>query len=332
MGTPDSSEYDPNFDSYPAESPSQASPSQSNPWLSRLLILLIAAAVLPPLYRFGRGEIAKWHLASATSSLYRGDRAKALEKVNDAVSWSPNDTSLLATKASYLLANGNAKDAMPVATRALEIAQQQCDQRETPRSLGRLAQMLNLCAYTHALANENLVQSLEQSEQAIVIASNMISSDGMSSLLDTRGYLHYLVAQSDLVKSESTESDTTESKEDSDDATESTPESDSESTSAQSSILMTREAHLDQAMTDAEDAVQRYDQSLPNQRAIINTQARESVDQVKFEYELRMLNEGSAVLYHHRGQVYEALGKQSAADKDFRKAKELGYDPANGVW
>ena len=42
--------------------------------------------------------------------------------------------------------------------------------------------------------------------------------------------------------------------------------------------------------------------------------------------------ESMAVIYHHRGLVFEKLGNQRQADEDFERAEKFGYDPENGVF
>ena len=39
-----------------------------------------------------------------------------------------------------------------------------------------------------------------------------------------------------------------------------------------------------------------------------------------------------AVLYHHRGLIYEKLGRSDEAAVDLELARKLGYDPKQGVW
>lgn len=39
-----------------------------------------------------------------------------------------------------------------------------------------------------------------------------------------------------------------------------------------------------------------------------------------------------AVMYHHRGQIQQALGNEAQAQADLRKGDKLGYNPAEGVY
>jgi thioredoxin-like negative regulator of GroEL len=44
------------------------------------------------------------------------------------------------------------------------------------------------------------------------------------------------------------------------------------------------------------------------------------------------LRTGLAVMYHHRGEVQQALGNADAAKGDFEKASAYGYNPDQGVF
>lgn len=45
----------------------------------------------------------------------------------------------------------------------------------------------------------------------------------------------------------------------------------------------------------------------------------------------RSANESLSVLYHHRAEIRQALGRQAEAKVDFQAAEQLGYNPAKGV-
>ena len=39
-----------------------------------------------------------------------------------------------------------------------------------------------------------------------------------------------------------------------------------------------------------------------------------------------------AVMYHHRGEIHEKLGDAAQAKKDLFIGKQMGFDPAAGVY
>jgi tetratricopeptide (TPR) repeat protein len=48
--------------------------------------------------------------------------------------------------------------------------------------------------------------------------------------------------------------------------------------------------------------------------------------------EKRLNEQNLAVMYHHRGQIHEALGNLEQAQSDLRRGDALGYNPAAGVY
>ncbi len=51
-----------------------------------------------------------------------------------------------------------------------------------------------------------------------------------------------------------------------------------------------------------------------------------------YEANLQAKLQEMAVLLHHRGLAYQALGQAAKAANDLRRAKKLGYNPAEGIW
>ena len=47
--------------------------------------------------------------------------------------------------------------------------------------------------------------------------------------------------------------------------------------------------------------------------------------------QLRIAQDAVAVILHHRGLAYQSVGQKTAAEFDFKKAIELGYDPEKGI-
>lgn len=51
-----------------------------------------------------------------------------------------------------------------------------------------------------------------------------------------------------------------------------------------------------------------------------------------FRSQMQRIEQDLAVMLHHRGEVYEKLGKQRQAERDFRAAERYGFNPAAGVY
>ena len=85
------------------------------------------------------------------------------------------------------------------------------------------------------------------------------------------------------------------------------------------------------AIKDTELAVAIFRRRIQDEK-LDQQDTRLFVDKTKIESMKRDQNETLAVLMHHRGLAYEAVGRTDEATGDFEMAEELGYDPENGVW
>ena len=56
------------------------------------------------------------------------------------------------------------------------------------------------------------------------------------------------------------------------------------------------------------------------------------VDQRSLQAELERIDQNYAVIVHHRGEVYEAIGEIEKAEADYEEAEKLGYDREKGIW
>jgi tetratricopeptide (TPR) repeat protein len=80
----------------------------------------------------------------------------------------------------------------------------------------------------------------------------------------------------------------------------------------------------------------RHDEALKDlERALAATEA--AVKKIQEAREItplqgRALDQMQAVMLHHRGLVHRELGNADKAKADLRRADELGYDPAKGVY
>jgi len=57
------------------------------------------------------------------------------------------------------------------------------------------------------------------------------------------------------------------------------------------------------------------------------------VDRTEMDQAARLeLDHSLAVMYHHRGEIYQSLGQNDKAEADIRRGENLGYNPAHGVF
>ncbi|MGH7140542.1 MAG: hypothetical protein ACREHD_32815, partial [Pirellulales bacterium] len=78
------------------------------------------------------------------------------------------------------------------------------------------------------------------------------------------------------------------------------------------------------ALADLDEAIELSNSSQERMISAVPPSRRAAV-QKQFNHEL-------AVMYHHRGQIYEKLGRTAEAKSDLDHGDDLGYNPAAGVF
>lgn len=86
------------------------------------------------------------------------------------------------------------------------------------------------------------------------------------------------------------------------------------------------------ARRDMERAVSLMQANMALQRQGLYSMYGYLTDQRNLRRGEQELQEGFAVLLHHRGLVYQSLGKDILAKTDLDRAQQLGYGRENGVW
>jgi tetratricopeptide (TPR) repeat protein len=82
----------------------------------------------------------------------------------------------------------------------------------------------------------------------------------------------------------------------------------------------------DDALKDLDRAVKLTEQT----KRILQLQQRVGNSHER-RVDSKQADQSLAVMYHHRGLLFDKLGRKSEAEKDLRQSKVLGYDPEQGV-
>jgi tetratricopeptide (TPR) repeat protein len=270
--------------------------------LGSILVAIVAAiAVEAGLGAKFRETWVNHLLNRAVSQYSEGDVTGAIEDLDEAFQWLPEDVSnkvrsrLMRFRAQCHLELKQFEPALEDASRAVDLDPKASDpymvraivyqrMNDYPKALEDMdravefredndSRPLNTRAYFRALAKVELAAAFADIQRAI----DLWGGDN-SAYLDTRGYLQLLLGNTDA------------------------------------------------AMSDMQRAVHLAEEEL----AYLDRFAK-SIPAKQYERRKREANESLSVLYHHRGEVYEKLGKRSEAEADLRRATELGYNPAEGV-
>ncbi len=75
-----------------------------------------------------------------------------------------------------------------------------------------------------------------------------------------------------------------------------------------------------EALTDMNRAIRMLDEEIKN----FKSSGKEGAEKIFFR--------NAAVIYYHRGLVYQALGKEAEAEKDFEQVREWGEEPGEELY
>ena len=86
---------------------------------------------------------------------------------------------------------------------------------------------------------------------------------------------------------------------------------------------------LDGALKDLNNAIELAEKSRQRELDILvgHHQAHRII-----ERHAKELEQGMAVMYHHRGEIYQKLGQSQKASSDLARGDKLGYNPAEGIF
>ena len=326
-------------------SPKSTSPS-TNGWRERAVTWMLMIALLPIVYGWGCREIARWYTAASTDAQYRGQYELALARSQKAIEWDPGNPNYLSDQSHLLLRLANAKDACVAADQLLTTRREAVDSQPSTHNTRFLIQALNGSAYAHALDHSELTKAWQDADEALSLCDQLPVNERpvRAGIMDTRGYLRYLLADqnlSEFIAEEPGEESGNESEADAQEGIDEKEKDESEETivaekeNVSASKLTGEELrikNLQAALVDLNAAVEQNERLVRIQKDGIATLALKTIDHLPLRYQRLGLDENMAVLYQHRGLVRKALGETASGKEDLRRADRLGFDPANGIW
>lgn len=243
----------------------------------------------------------------AREKLALGDKSGALADLKRASAWSPDDPNIVELRAHIKLELKDFAGSLEDYDRLIKlnsrhaaafngrshVYQRLNRHREAIDDLTQVIKLSSerdpMCrnnrAYARALGGIELEEGFQDIEEALALSADLRgepndAENAESALLDTRGYLHFLLGR-----------------------------------------LEPALIDLNQAIKNAE---KEHEKTLDRFEKLYGPAAR--------RYVQHQLNHELAVMYHHRGQVQEALEHSPEAQADLKRGDELGYNPAEGVY
>ncbi len=270
--------------------------------------------VLGPLVIMGLPpEIARWYRAAAEEASLDEDYESAIRKLDEALRWDPDDPLLLIARARMKLQLKDLSGSLEDTQRGIEL---QGDDFASGLMQRMLVQQ-RLGNHEAAIADATAIVDLMEELASLSEAANPAYADA----LNARAYARALG-----------EIDIDQALEDIEKAFELLGTEDNAAYLDTRGYLYYLADDIENALTDMERSVQLAED---DRSAIVmrrDERIRNGVDERWVDRFEQSAEENLAVLYQHRGLVYEMLGREEEAAEDFRRAEEFGYSPEDGVW
>jgi tetratricopeptide (TPR) repeat protein len=274
--------------------------------------LTIALVVVPLVWAEVPVEIARWYRAAAEEAELDGDVSLSLGKLNHALGWSPNDSALYLYRSALNLEAKELSRALADVDRAKDLGHSDPVMISQQRALC----LQRLGRHEEAIAETDRIVRLVGESAGRPRLPGMPSRLSYDSALNFRAYARAL-AQRDL----------SEALRDIENAILRSGDQ------LNHAYLDTR-GYLHFLLGDLENARVDMDRALADAEAEFRAfKAREKPgDPRLWAIQEKVLEANLAVIYHHRGLVYQQLGQLETAEHDLSRADELGFSPEDGVW
>jgi tetratricopeptide (TPR) repeat protein len=268
-----------------------------------VLILMAVGAGAAAIARAELGEpikqsIAEWLVQGAMRNMMLDDVDGAIRDLDRAIAWCDEAPEIYKMRGQLRLEKGNVAGSLEDFTRATELS---------PRD-------------SHAyLMRASALQRLQKHEAAIaeVTKAMEIHGEADATLLNSRAYFRALAG---------TELD--EALDDVERALNSAQDN-AAYLDTRGYVLYLKGEHR-KALIDMNRAIMLTERKRisPGRIAMV----RDPGAQRMLGRQKRSSDQEVAVMYHHRGQIQQALGNEAQAQADLRKGDHLGYNPAEGVY
>ena len=301
----------------------------ANPAVRRFVLLSILAGLAATGILLGREEISRWYQASAANAYEEKRFDDAITAANKALEWKPGDNDLIALRFSARVGNEDFDGCIFDLNQLIETAS--ADDEESggrdERDIGLLEQ------------KAQIVQRLGRHTEVLSIWDDILdyrrdefrkrdddeSRYNCAMALNNRAYM---VAQAFSATGDEQQFDVAEALEQSRESIELRGFDDDPVMLDTLGYLLLLNGQAEAAVTHLERAVEltKVEQNAERKRM------QEATDQRRYQDVLAAFDNQFAVILHHRGEAYAAVGAQEKSEADIQEALRLGYDPAAGIW
>lgn len=274
-------------------------------------VVIFAAVVLISLQLIKGfpNEVSRWLRAAAQNAFLDQEFNDAIGWLDHAIDWAPDDGRLYLFRAEIRKQTSQLTESVADCTRAIELL---ADPRLALSLRSDVRQLL--VQHEQAIADTNRIVEISEAERDF-------NSTGSMDLADALNNRAYVRARANMQIGAGLE-----------DAKRALGDRVSPDKLDTRGYLHYLAGDYDSARRDMEAAVSGVQQDYAMLRSAILRQQKNLVDHRILDETLKIQEHRLAVLYQHRGLVYEKTGRLKKAQADFREAKKLGYSPAKGVW
>jgi tetratricopeptide (TPR) repeat protein len=288
-------------------------------WILGILLLVVVPILFgPKIVSVARGVFVDWLVSRAEQRILDGDNQGALVDLDRAIEWSPTSWLLYSDRAAVRQQLKDLPGSLEDYSKSIELLETAKGGRKAFRLMNERAgsrpQALANAYYSRGMVYARMGKGRAAIDDANK-AFDYVQNEGAR---NNRAYIRALVKM-----------ELKEGLEDIEQALLAEGENpDFLDTRGYLLHLLDRNEEalkdLNQAVDAKLEAKRRIAQNLLAQNLVVD---RRVLDELS-----RSIDQGLAVLYHHRGLVQEKLGHRDEATEDLKAGDKLGYDPDSGVW
>jgi tetratricopeptide (TPR) repeat protein len=294
------------WDDSSADSPilAELANKPKRPWLvfvaGMILLMFIVGLVIGPLVYFALpGEVARWRIASAEEKRLNGDITGAIQDLDKALQEDPNNVQLLRTRSQWRLDNKEYSAALA------DIEQ-----------LGKLRPEDETLAFQHI----NILQAMGRHADAVTMAKQWLKMGTFQKTQVRAVKLNMLAYCRALANTEIDEGLT-----DIDEAIRIMGEKHEFIDTR--GFLYYRDGDLERALNDLNRAVDMGEEEYTQWLELTNKGRLGSSDRRELDLQARERARPVAVIRYHRALIHEGLGHKEQATNDYKRVRELGFEP-----
>ncbi len=278
-------------------------------WVVLVLLVGIIVPIIfgPRIISAGRETLARWLSSRAETKLLEGDKRGALADLNQAISWDPEAWRPYHLRANIRQEQNELDASLADFTKAIDLLDSQDKAgRRRWRGIDRLENL----AILHVQRSWVHVR-LSQGRDAIDDATDAVNLLRCPTTLNARAYARAVLNM-----------ELKEGLDDIDQALANPTLNDADYRDTRGYLLHLLDRN-DKALVELDRAIKATERK--RDEAVFRQNLFGRQDQ-------RDLDQGLAVMYHHRGQVHQKLEHKEQAEADLQLANQLGYNQANGVF